>query len=216
MVAGQYLSFLFQGFPEIISNNMPKPAINITKHSSAVHGSIRSSAETINRQKSIADVVVSDDTSSSSDEISRIENRMTKEDVTYRIKTRWLKWKSIVGVLCGRRMSTKVKEMRMLRWMSGPIRLDKIKNAHIRLKMQVTHIEDKMREGRLKWFGHVLHRPTDALVRRSETLVNEGVKNGQVVAQMPEPIPELKQWVEVLVLQRPYSERSWMELSKGR
>ncbi|KAK4343121.1 hypothetical protein RND71_038937 [Anisodus tanguticus] len=39
-----------------------------TKHSPAVHGSIRSSAGTVNRRKSIADVVVLDDTSSSSDE----------------------------------------------------------------------------------------------------------------------------------------------------
>ncbi|XP_070048907.1 uncharacterized protein [Nicotiana tomentosiformis] len=40
--------------------------------------------------------------------------------------------------------------------------------------------------------------------------------NMNPVARMPEPIPELKQWVEGLVLQRPYSDHSWMELSKGR
>nr|XP_033515031.1 uncharacterized protein LOC117279589 [Nicotiana tomentosiformis] len=33
---------------------------------------------------------------------------------------------------------------------------------------------------------------------------------------MPEPIPDLKQWVKSLVLQRPYSERAWVELSKDR
>ncbi|XP_047259042.1 uncharacterized protein LOC124891315 [Capsicum annuum] len=54
------------GFPEII--DMSEPAINITKHFSAVHGSMHSSAGTANRRKSIADVVVLDDTSSSSDE----------------------------------------------------------------------------------------------------------------------------------------------------
>ncbi|KAF3624550.1 hypothetical protein FXO38_30193 [Capsicum annuum] len=47
---------------------MSDPAINIMKQSSAVHGSIHSSAGTVNRRKSIADVVVLDDTSSSSDE----------------------------------------------------------------------------------------------------------------------------------------------------
>ncbi|XP_070042481.1 uncharacterized protein [Nicotiana tomentosiformis] len=39
--------------------------------------------------------------------------------------------------------------------------------------------------------------------------------NMNLVARMPEPIPGLKQWVEGLVLQRPYSERAWVELSKG-
>ncbi|XP_070040228.1 uncharacterized protein [Nicotiana tomentosiformis] len=36
------------------------------------------------------------------------------------------------------------------------------------------------------------------------------------VAQMPNPIPELKEWVEGIVTQRPYSERLWREISKGR
>nr|XP_009774400.1 PREDICTED: uncharacterized protein LOC104224445 [Nicotiana sylvestris] len=40
--------------------------------------------------------------------------------------------------------------------------------------------------------------------------------NMKPVAQMPEPILELKQWVESLVSQRPYSKRAWMELSKGQ
>ncbi|XP_070035294.1 protein gar2-like [Nicotiana tomentosiformis] len=39
--------------------------------------------------------------------------------------------------------------------------------------------------------------------------------NMNPVAQMPEPITELKQWFEGLVLQRPYFEHAWMELSKG-
>lgn len=51
---------------------MSEPAINITKHFSAVHGSMHSSAGTANRRKSIADVVVLDDTSSSSDEVSSL------------------------------------------------------------------------------------------------------------------------------------------------
>jgi len=37
-----------------------------------------------------------------------------------------------------------------------------------------------------------------------------------VVAQVPDVVPELKEWVEGLVSQRPYSERAWMELSKGQ
>ncbi|XP_016494023.1 uncharacterized protein LOC107813288 isoform X1 [Nicotiana tabacum] len=36
------------------------------------------------------------------------------------------------------------------------------------------------------------------------------------VAQVPNAVPRLKEWVEGIVLQSPYSERSWRELSKGR
>ncbi|XP_070054778.1 uncharacterized protein [Nicotiana tomentosiformis] len=40
--------------------------------------------------------------------------------------------------------------------------------------------------------------------------------NMKPVAQMSDPITKLKKWVEGLVSQRSYSERAWMELSKGR
>ncbi|CAN6714712.1 unnamed protein product [Malus baccata var. baccata] len=52
-----------------------------------------------------------------------------------------------------------VAEMRMLRWICGHTRKDKIRNEDIR---------GKMRENRLRWFGHVQRRPTDALVRRCD------------------------------------------------
>lgn len=42
----------------------------------------------------------------------------------------------------------------------------KIKNENIPRKVQVARIEDKTRESRLKWFGHVLRQPTDTLVCR--------------------------------------------------
>ena len=51
-----------------------------------------------------------------------------------------------------------VAEMRMLRWMCGVTRLDKIRNERIRGKTKVGEITKKIKEMRLKWYGLVMRR----------------------------------------------------------
>ncbi|VFQ72301.1 unnamed protein product [Cuscuta campestris] len=46
-------------------------------------------------------------------------------------------------------------EMRMLRWMCGKTRLDRISNEVIRRQVGMAPVEDKLREARLRWLGHV-------------------------------------------------------------
>ena len=64
----------------------------------------------------------------------------------------------------------KVAEMRMIRWMCGHTRSDRIRNGVIRGKIGVASIEDKIREIRLRWFGHIRRRSMDAPVRRCENI----------------------------------------------
>ncbi|KAI0511545.1 hypothetical protein KFK09_012175 [Dendrobium nobile] len=63
-----------------------------------------------------------------------------------------------------------VAEMRMLKWMSGFTLRDRIRNEHIREKVGVAPVEDKIRESRLRCFGHIKRRPSDDPVRRVEVL----------------------------------------------
>ena len=67
----------------------------------------------------------------------------------------------------------------MIRWMCGFTRIDRIKNAVIRSLAKVAPIEDKMRETRLRWFGHMKRRSVDASVRRCETINISGGKKGR-------------------------------------
>ena len=59
-----------------------------------------------------------------------------------------------------------VNEMRMLRWMCGVTRRDKIRNAHIRGTPRVVQASKKITEKGLKWYGHVRRMKEEHIVRR--------------------------------------------------
>ncbi|PKA66968.1 ataxia telangiectasia mutated family protein [Apostasia shenzhenica] len=63
-----------------------------------------------------------------------------------------------------------IAEMRMLRWMCGYTRKNRMGNEYIRKKVGVALIEDKLRESRLRWFGHLNHRSIEAPIRKIELL----------------------------------------------
>ena len=68
-----------------------------------------------------------------------------------------------------------VAEMTMLRWMCGKTRKDRIRNEHFRKHLGVAIIGDKIRETRLRWFGHVQCRPA----RKSLAMKVDGLPRGR-------------------------------------
>ena len=59
-----------------------------------------------------------------------------------------------------------VNKMRMLRWMCGVTRKDKIRNEHIRGTTRVAQASKKITERRLIWYGHVMRRDGEHILRK--------------------------------------------------
>ena len=59
-----------------------------------------------------------------------------------------------------------VAEMKMLWFAMGVTRKDKIRNEHIRSTVKIERLGMKMREGRLRWYGHVMRRNQEYVGRK--------------------------------------------------
>ena len=59
-----------------------------------------------------------------------------------------------------------VAEMKMLRFAMGVTRKDKIRNEYIRSTVKVERLGMKIREGRLRWYGHVMRRDQEYVGRK--------------------------------------------------
>ena len=81
-----------------------------------------------------------------------------------------------------------VNEMKMLRWMCGVTRLDRVRNEHIRGSLGVRDIADKIEEARLRWLGHVLRRPQGYVGNRCLNLPVSGSR--------PRGRPR-KRWIDI-------------------
>ena len=72
-----------------------------------------------------------------------------------------------------------VVEIRMLRWICGHTRMDRVRNDDIRDRSGVAPIEEKLVQHRLRWFGHVQRRPPDAPVRSGILSQDSNMKRGR-------------------------------------
>ena len=56
--------------------------------------------------------------------------------------------------------------MKMLRFALGVTRKDKVRNEYIRDTVKVERLGMKMKEGRLRWYGHVMRRDQEYVGRK--------------------------------------------------
>ncbi|SPT17917.1 unnamed protein product [Triticum aestivum] len=74
--------------------------------------------------------------------------------------------------------------MRILRWMCGHMRKDRVQNDDIRDRVGVAPIEEKLVHHRLRWFGHIRRRPPELPVHRGRLKCADNVKGGRGIPNL--------------------------------
>ncbi|XP_068233549.1 uncharacterized protein [Palaemon carinicauda] len=69
-----------------------------------------------------------------------------------------------------------VTEMRMLSWQCGLNRKDIVKNKHFRDTLKIAPASTKVRESRLRWYGHTKRREEDHPIRK---MMDKGLPVGE-------------------------------------
>ena len=67
-----------------------------------------------------------------------------------------------------------VAEMKMLRWMSGVTKMDRVRNEYIRGSLKVAEVSKKIQEARLRWYGHVMRSSQEQVAREAMDKEIEG------------------------------------------
>ena len=130
-----------------------------------------------------------------------------EEEVRRRIQAGWMSWRKVSGVLCNRKLSTKimgkmyksvvrpamlyiietvavterhmgkmeVAELKMVRWALGVTRKDKIRNEFVRGTEKIAKLGDKLRNARLRLYGHVKRRKEDYVGKRMMEMAVPGI-----------------------------------------
>ena len=75
-------------------------------------------------------------------------------------------------------------EMQMLRWIVGVSKKDKVRNAEIKRRCGVEDIVEKVREARLRWFGHVSRRDDGKAVKGIIGMEVEGSRRKETKTKM--------------------------------
>ncbi|KAK3552031.1 hypothetical protein QTP70_031579 [Hemibagrus guttatus] len=106
-----------------------------------------------------------------------------------------------------------VAELRMVRFSLGVTRLNRIRNEYIRGTAHVGRLGDKVREARLRWFGHVQRRESEYIGRRMSDMelpgrrqrgrpkrrymdgINEDMK---LVGASVEDVEDMDRWREMI------------------
>ena len=83
-----------------------------------------------------------------------------------------------------------VAEMRMLRWMCGVTKLDKIRNERIRGTTKVGEITKNVQERRLKWYGQVMRREEHYVGRRVMVMKLQGRRKRRWLDKVKDDIKE--------------------------
>ena len=96
----------------------------------------------------------------------KVYNSMVRPAMLYGLET--------VAVTKKQVEKMEVAEMKMLRFAMGVTRKDKIRNKHIRSTFEVERLGIKMREGRLRWYGHVMRRDQEYVGRKMMEMQLQG------------------------------------------
>jgi hypothetical protein len=72
-----------------------------------------------------------------------------------------------------------VAEMRMMRWICSPTRMDQVRNGDIHDRLGIAPIEEKLVQHRLRWFDYVQRRPSEASVHCGVISQANNVRRGR-------------------------------------
>ena len=118
-------------------------------------------------------------------------DEICEEEVRRKIQAGWMSWRKVSGVLCDKKLSAKVKvkmyksivrptmavterqvgkmevaELKIMRWAMGVTRKDNIRNEYVRETAKIAKLGNKLRNAKLRWYGHVKRRVKDYMGKR--------------------------------------------------